>query len=216
MAPAIFVVAGFGQCDPGRRVADPSRVTSASRDDPGAGCFLASATPIYWLWPRPNQASKWRPGRDHNVGCKLRLLDQHHLVRADVFAIDDEALLHAGFKAELRLDRPTYKLGDELRLTITVERECNLLLLERRSDATIVQLFPSPSNPFPRARAGVSHTIPPIDEPAWLVSAPVGPRVIRLLAFPIGVDSESLSPAQLELVLARLTVVEQSCEVVER
>ncbi len=115
------------------------------------------------------------------------------------------------FGVDLHLDRGgashSYRVGEGLRLGFKIAHESNVLVLEQ-AEGVVIQLFPSVSAPFPRAKAGVEYSVPPLGEAALQISPPTGPRAIRLIAFPKNVDPLSLSPRQLNLVERDLTIVE--------
>lgn len=183
---------------------------------------------VLWLWPRVEpsrpagsgpgpQASPPAPATVEMPGVStVSRARERRAVLSQLFGLE----LRQRFDVELRLNRagalPSYGIGEPLRMVLTAARDCNVLIAERRSDGTFVQLFPNPAQPFPRVRAGAPYSVPPAGEPGVSVVGPAGRTSVRLVAFPVGTDVDSLSLAQLELVASALTVVEASYAVVGR
>jgi hypothetical protein len=183
-----------------------------------AAATVAAVAGVLWLRPVPPQPVPGLTPSPTLPGITLITrpsgTDGAELLRR-LFALP----ARQAFEVDLHLDRsgepPRYRIADRLRVGFKIEEESNILLLEKRADGTVVQLFPSASAPFPRAKAGVQYWVPLLSDPALLISPPAGPRAIRLIAFPTNTDPLSISVPQLELVRRGLTILERTYVVVE-
>jgi hypothetical protein len=95
------------------------------------------------------------------------------------------------------------------RYQVVAQQAGNLLLLEEREDGSIAVLFPSDAQPFSRVAPGDTVDIPPAGQPGLSLTAPAGPRRLRLALLPVDLDPLSLETSQLQLFQDRIGLVEQ-------
>lgn len=101
-------------------------------------------------------------------------------------------------KASLGFDRdgslPTYSIGDPQRIGFRLEQEARVVVLEERSDGSIVRLFPNPLQSDSLVQPGERILVPREGQGNMIVDGPTGKRKIRILVFPPDVDP--LAPDQ--------------------
>lgn len=94
--------------------------------------------------------------------------------------------------AALSLDRrgsnPVYTIGGRLRIGFRVPADGNVLLVEERAAGEPVRLFPNRFQSSAAVRANRTMLVPPAGQGDLEVDGPPGPRTLRLLVFPAGVD----------------------------
>ena len=94
--------------------------------------------------------------------------------------------------AALSLDRrgsnPVYTIGGRLRIGFRVPADGNVLLIEERAAGEPVRLFPNRFQSSSAVRANRTMLVPPAGQGDLEVDGPPGPRTLRLLVFPAGVD----------------------------
>jgi hypothetical protein len=98
----------------------------------------------------------------------------------------------AAASGSLMLDRsgsrPSYRVGDRMRIGFRLKGPAAAVLIEERSGGSSVRLFPNRFQESPQVSAGQPITVPPPGQGDLEVEAPPGARTLRLLIFPPDTD----------------------------
>jgi hypothetical protein len=181
-----------------------------------AAFFLLRQSPPPSM-PQPT-GSPWSPGGG-TAWPGMFPIDRRHQrrERVDLLRRLFSLPLRQPFAVQLSLDRPgqtpRYQVGQAMRITFEVERESDVLILEKRPDGAVMEIFPAGPNVLSRLPAGVAQSVPPASLPPLPVTGPEGRRSLRLIAVPSGVDLDRLTPGQLQSLKPQLAVAEATYDV---
>lgn len=84
---------------------------------------------------------------------------------------------------ELVLSSSNLRIGDRFRLRFRVSEPLRVIVVERRSDGSVTQLYPWMTDSAASVRANQDVFIPPSGQGEMRLAGPPGKRTVRLLAF---------------------------------
>ncbi|MGA2738996.1 MAG: DUF4384 domain-containing protein [Bryobacteraceae bacterium] len=90
---------------------------------------------------------------------------------------------------------PVYRIGEELRIGLSVQNGGNCLLLDRQEGQLPAQLFPNRFNSTMSVPAGQTVFIPPAGQGNLSVAGPAGLHQVRLIVVPGDVTLDLTAPA---------------------
>ncbi len=105
--------------------------------------------------------------------------------QVEVVQIEDIENPQAGFKVELKVDKPdaTYKPGENVIVTLKTNKDCQVTLFNVGSGGKVHIIFPNEYQKDNKVKANQEYRIPPEGAKfAFKVSGPAGEDVIKAIA----------------------------------
>jgi hypothetical protein len=112
-----------------------------------------------------------------------------------LFSLPVQRRIAAGLGLNKSGRTPEYRIGENLRLGLSVENGGNCLLLDRQGDQSPARLFPNRFASSMLVSGGQTVFIPPAGQGNINVAGPPGPHRLRLIAVPADVVLDLSSPA---------------------
>ncbi|MGO9271196.1 MAG: DUF4384 domain-containing protein [Terriglobia bacterium] len=88
---------------------------------------------------------------------------------------------------------PEYRIGEPIRIGLSIESDANCVLLDREGDLSVVRLFPNKFMSSTLVRGPQTVFVPPAGQGNMTVAGPPGLHEIRLIIFPPDVSPDALS-----------------------
>ncbi len=108
---------------------------------------------------------------------------------------------------------PRYRAGQPMRIGYEPAQASSVMIVEERSDGSVVRLFPNRFQESAGVSSGEQVLVPPAGQGDLSVDGPPGPRVIRVLVFPPEVNPLDPSKSWAELQRSA-SVIEKRYEVI--
>jgi TolB-like protein len=113
----------------------------------------------------------------------LRDLSEKVVTPAPKKLVEASAPIKGPLKVELTTDKATYAVGDKMTVTVKVNQDCYLTVIDVGAGNKAVVLFPNMYAPNNAVKAGAAFTIPdPSAGFEFEVTAPAGLELIRAIA----------------------------------
>jgi hypothetical protein len=134
-----------------------------------------------------------KPGTQQAIGMRnllIRVVDKGGPTSTSASGMPaSTALGSVGYGLIVRTDRPAYRIGEAVRLSVSTTRDCRLTLVSVGASGNAVQLFPNTAQRDNLVRAGETLMVPPPQSQLEIMArAPAGVEGI------MGVCREAASP----------------------
>jgi hypothetical protein len=128
-----------------------------------------------------------KPGTQQAIGMRnllIRVIDKAGTINSAVAAAASVAGVPAtagpaSYGLSVRSDRPAYRVGEAVQLSVSTTRDCRLTLISVGASGNAVQLFPNTAQRDNLVRAGQAVLVPPPQSQLQIVArAPAGVEAI--------------------------------------
>jgi hypothetical protein len=90
---------------------------------------------------------------------------------------------------------PEYRIGEPIRIGLSIESDANCVLLDREGDLSVVRLFPNKFMSSTLVRGPQTLFVPPAGQGNMTVAGPPGLHELRLVVVPPDVTLDASAPA---------------------